>query len=221
MQYGLFPAATIVLICGIAALWRHRGDLTAQLVTPAFIGLTTSAAMTVSGFVLGAMITADTTLVPAHYHANIGAVSVAYMAVLLVLLPRLGAAGRWPRLAAWQPLLYGAGQMTFVLGLAVAGTLGQAARKTYGTEQQLHTSAEWVGLIIVGIGGVIALTGGILFIAISAEALHRLLQPFAAVSETSLSEVPDSRLHPRSNAARERAERATAQPATDVSHHRP
>ena len=175
MQYGLFPVATIILLAGIHSLWKYRDRLApGAFESPAFIGLATSAAMTVAGFVLGAMITADTTLIPAHYHANIGAVSVAYMAVLLTMLPRLGGALRWPRLAAWQPLLYGVGQMTFVLGLAVAGTLGQAARKTYGGDQQLNLSAEWIGLIIVGIGGVIALAGGVLFIAVAGEAAFKL-----------------------------------------------
>lgn len=174
MEFGLFPVATVILIWGTVTLWKHRARLTRSvLVSPVFIGLAASATMTVIGFLLGAMIAANTTLVPAHYHANIGAVTVAYMAVLLALLPKLGAAIPWPRLAAWQPLLFGLGQMVFVLGLAVAGVLGQSARKTYGIDQHVNSTSELVGLIIVGVGGMIALAGGTLFIAIvTSAALH-------------------------------------------------
>lgn len=186
MEFGLFPVATVLLIYGAKVLWHHREALTAEMLeSPAFVGLATSSTMTVVGFVLGAMITADTTLIPAHYHANIGAVSVAYMAVLLMLVPRLGGTVSWPRLAAWQPLLFGAGQMTFVLGLAVAGTLGQAARKTYGRDQHLTTSAEWIGLIIVGVGGIIAFTGGVLFVVIMMRAiLSRYQRSNTCLSDT-------------------------------------
>jgi hypothetical protein len=175
MQYGIFPAASVLLICGVAAMWRNRGVLMASgaIRTPAFVGLAASAAMTVIGFVLGAMITVSNTLIPAHYHANIGAVTVAYMALLLTLLPGWGIPLPWPRMATWQPLLFGAGQMTFALGLAMAGTLGNAARKTYGAEQQLRTAAERIGLVMAGAGGAVALVGGTLFVAILACAAYR------------------------------------------------
>lgn len=173
MQYGIFPVVLVVAACGARALWarrHHDHGEAGGLRSLALVGLLSSIVMTLAGFVLGAMIVADTTLTPAHYHANIGAVTIAYMTVLMVLLPRLGAAVSWPRLARWQPLIYGTGQMLFVLGLAVAGTLGQAPRKTYGQVQPMMPSAERIGLIIVAIGGVLALGGGALFIAIMARA---------------------------------------------------
>lgn len=172
MQYGIFPVVIVVIVCGAKALWTQRHRLEHdRLRAPALAGLLTSAAMTLAGFVLGAMIVADTTLTPAHYHANIGAVTVAYMAVLMVLLPRLRATMPWPRLARWQPLIYGAGQMLFVLGLAIAGTLGQAPRKTYGQAPHVLASSERIGLMIVGAGGVLAFGGGVLFISIMARAV--------------------------------------------------
>jgi hypothetical protein len=171
MQYGIFPVVLVFLAFGGASLWRHRARVgRAALQTPALVGLATSVVMTLIGFGLGAMIVADTTLTPAHYHANIGAVTVAYMTVLLVLLPRLRVRPRWPRLTVWQPLAYGLGQMLFVAGLAVAGTLGQAPRKTYGQAQQFAGAGERVGLMIVGVGGMLALAGGVLFIVILCRA---------------------------------------------------
>jgi hypothetical protein len=172
MQYGLFPAATIVMIYGFVALWRQRSVLRAgTLKSPAFVGLVTSAAMTIVGFSLGAMITVSNTLIPAHYHANIGAVTVAYMTVLLVLLPRRAGKLPWPRLATWQPLIYGAGQLTFAIGLAIAGGIGQAARKTYGADQHLHTLSAKAGLMLAGAGGLVAMIGGALFIAMATSML--------------------------------------------------
>jgi hypothetical protein len=175
MQYGIFPAVSVFLVYAAGAVWRRRASLAAAgaFRTPAFVGLATSAAMTVAGFVLGGMIGVSNTLIPAHYHANIGAVTVAYMAALLTLMPRLGAGLAWPRLAAWQPLLFAAGQMTFALGLATAGSLGNAARKTYGAEQRLHSTAERVGLAMAGAGGAVALVGGTLFVALVAYAALR------------------------------------------------
>lgn len=170
MQYGLFPAALILMGLGIMAV-RHRMPMVRQhLQSPALGGLISSVILTLVGFVLGAMIVADTTLTPAHYHANIGAVTIAYMTVMMILLPRLGMTIAWPRLARWQPLIYAIGQMLFVLGLAVAGTLGNAPRKTYGSEQRVLDTAERIGLAIVGVGGLLALAGGILFIVIMINA---------------------------------------------------
>jgi hypothetical protein len=60
--------------------------------------------------------------------------------------------------------------------LAVAGTLGQAPRKTYGSEQHVRTSAERTGLMIVGADGILALGGGVLFVALMAEAGSRDLK---------------------------------------------
>ena len=167
MEFGLFPATLLLMGAAAVSLWRYRQQLSAtRPASIAFIGLLTSAVMTLVGFGLGALVAADTTLLPAHYHANIGAVSVAYMSVLLVLYSPTGATAGWLALVRWQPLIYGTGQMVFVIGLAIAGGLGQAARKVYGQEQHIAASSEWIGLVVAGIGGTLALGGGALFVAI-------------------------------------------------------
>jgi len=60
--------------------------------------------------------------------------------------------------------------MLFVAGLAVAGTLGQAPRKAYGQARQFAGAGERVGLMVVGVGGILALAGGVLFIVILCRA---------------------------------------------------
>ena len=67
------------------------------------------------------------------------------------------------RISRWQPALFGAGQLVFALGFGLAGAQGMA-RKTYGAEQHIRTPAEWAGLTIMGLGGLVAVAGGVLFL---------------------------------------------------------
>src|SRR5690606_38344535 len=120
----------------------------------------------------GAAITGDTTLTPAHYHVSIGAVTVSFMTTLIVILPKLGAPIRRPRLAIWQPLLYGRGQTVFALGLAIAGFWGSAARKAYGGSA-VSATAERIGWIIAAVGGLLAFAGGVAFVSIIVSSARR------------------------------------------------
>jgi cytochrome c oxidase subunit I len=67
------------------------------------------------------------------------------------------------RRSAIQPLIYGAGQCVFAVGFAIAGAFGMG-RKIYGAEQAQRTLGETVGLTVMGIGGLFAVAGGILFL---------------------------------------------------------
>jgi heme/copper-type cytochrome/quinol oxidase subunit 1 len=125
-----------------------------------------SGGLTLTGFVLGALIRGSSTLVPAHYHANIGAVTCAFMAVTPLVFAGLGArpvVGRVGRAMRWQPVLYGLGQFVFASGFALAGAHGQA-RKTYATEQHMRSALEWFGLTVMGVGGLVAVAAGVLFL---------------------------------------------------------
>ncbi|MEO8841033.1 MAG: cbb3-type cytochrome c oxidase subunit I [Kofleriaceae bacterium] len=161
MELGIAPGVAVVVWRGIAVLRQRKTHV--NLRSPAMIGLAVSVVMTLIGFVFGAAISTNTTLVPAHYHMNIGAVTVTFMTLLVALAPTFGAPVRNPRLACWQPVIYGIGQTLFATGLGVAGFWGHAARKVYDHEPQLGTHVEHGGLILAGIGGVIAMAGGVLF----------------------------------------------------------
>jgi len=167
MQFGIFPVVLIIL----ALCWRavRREEVIARGPVWAFA---TSAVLTLVGFVLGAMIRGSNTLVPAHYHANIGAVTVAYMAVTYILLRPLGFRIQRLRLAAWQPVLFGIGQTVFAIGFGWAGSHGMG-RKLYGQEQQVNQLGEYLGLTTMGIGGLLAIAGGVLFLLIVVKALLR------------------------------------------------
>lgn len=169
MEFGLFPAVLVFLGFGLRLLWTCRNEVNIR--TPAFVGFVASALMALIGFSLGGMITVSNTLIPAHYHANIGAVTVAYMAMMMALMSEAGYNLPWPRLSAWQPFIYAIGQMAFVLGYAIAGSFGDAARKIYG-KAPAHESA-WLGMAIAGAGGAVALIGGVIFVLIVIKTMLR------------------------------------------------
>jgi heme/copper-type cytochrome/quinol oxidase subunit 1 len=114
-------------------------------------------------------------VVPAHYHASIGGVTAAFMTFSYLVLAALGLSIETPRLkraATWQPVVYGVGQMVFAAGFAIAGAYGMS-RKTYGAEQATRGLAESIGLGVMGIGGFIAVLGGVLFLVVVAVVWRR------------------------------------------------
>ena len=85
--------------------------------------------------------------------------------MVYLLLPRFGFAAPRSRLATWQPLLYGAGQMMHIAGLVWSGGYG-VQRKVAGAEQVLRTPQETFGMGLMGVGGLVAIVGGFLFIVV-------------------------------------------------------
>ncbi len=170
MRWGIFPVVTVYLALCLRALVRAVRSRGAREVLgdARVVGFLASALLAVTGFVLGALIRGPNTLVPAHYHAAIGAVTVSFMTVTYALLAAFGAplaTTRLRALARWQPVAYTFGQLAFVAGFALAGTHGMP-RKTYGAEQHVRSTVERLGMMLMGAGGGIAVIGGLLFLAI-------------------------------------------------------
>lgn len=170
MRWGIFPVVLVVLILGVRHLRRHprshdgaRGALV--------VGFGASAGLAVLGMVLGACIRGSNTLVPAHYHAALGAVTGAFMvaAYLVTRGPRDAASWRAPRR---QVALYGVGQAVFALGFAIAGAHG-LGRKEYAAEQHVRTLGEYVGLVVMGLGGLVAVAGGVWFLVLIVRRMLR------------------------------------------------
>jgi cytochrome c oxidase subunit I len=126
------------------------------------------------GGALGFLIDASNTMVPAHYHGCIVAVTLAFMSLSLYLLPQLGFAAPNPRLVLLMPRVYGIGQILHVCGLAFSGGHG-VQRKTAGAEQGLESLAQIVGMSVMGIGGLIAITGGVIYLVAVSGTLRRKL----------------------------------------------
>lgn len=177
MQFGLFPPVLVLLGATVFRLWgcRHGGWRWSSAL---MIGWQCSVALTLAGFVLGAMIRGSSTMIPAHYHAAIGGVTVAFMAMTWLWWREvLGStlALRVRRMFALQPVLFTVGQLGFALGFALAGASGMA-RKVYGEEQVTRTAAEVAGLGLMALGGLVAVAGGLVFLGLFGRLLFRRLR---------------------------------------------
>lgn len=174
MQFGIAPVVVVLLgIClwRLGQAWRAGVVRRTDLGDPRFVGFAISAALTVTGFVLGSMVRGVNTMIPAHYHASIGAVTAVYMAVMYGLFAPLGLTlpeGRWRRLIPWQLYLFGVGQVVFAMGFGLGGMHG-LSRKAYGADQVMRLG-EWVGVGVMSVGGLIAVAGGLLFLLLMARA---------------------------------------------------
>lgn len=165
-QYALAPAPIFIgLLSGIALLRGPRLESPAAKTAGLALGL--SIIVFFAGGFLGIFVDGLDTRTPAHYHGVIGGVNVAAMAfILLFVLPLLDRGlTRWKaaRASLW---LYGMGQLLHSLGLFIAGGYG-APRKVSDTSPGIEVIGNWIGHLGIGIGGVIAVLGGILFIWIA------------------------------------------------------
>ena len=102
------------------------------------------------------------------------------MGLLLHLMPQLGYAAPQGRLAVAQPWLYGLGQLLHIIGLVWSGGYG-VQRKVAGAEQVLRTPGEIAGMGLMGLGGAIAIVGGLLFVVVVLRAMRRPAVPTGAL----------------------------------------
>lgn len=173
MRWTLFPVILIVLGLGLRHVLRTRAPGAALHVDRRLTGLAGSATLAVLGLILGAFIRGSNTLVPGHYHAAIGAVTLALMTAaydLVAALSPTSLAADIARRGRAQLLTFGIGQATFALGFAIAGVHG-LGRKQYGVEQHVRSVGEYVGLGVMGLGGILAVVGGLLFLAVMLRAV--------------------------------------------------
>ena len=135
-------------------------------------GFALSLLLFVAGLLIGSQIDGQTTLVTAHYHGTIGAVTLAFMALSFRLLPVLGLASVSTKHVRWQLGFYGYGILLMMAGLAGAGLMG-APRKTPG-DLALTFGVETFSRICLGIGGLCATIGILMFACLL---LRRLCSP--------------------------------------------
>ncbi len=132
--------------------------------------LVSSLVLFVAGGVLGLLITGQNVTIPAHYHGAIVGITLALMGYAYVLLPRFGYAPvAHTRLAFWQPIIYGVGQLLHIGGLAYSGGYG-VLRKTPAGESIALAPDVKAALGVMGMGGLLAIIGGLLFVVVMARA---------------------------------------------------
>jgi cytochrome c oxidase subunit 1 len=119
-----------------------------------------------TGGALGFAISGQDIVIPAHYHGSYVGVTLAFMGLAYYLLPRLGFGPLPPRLAFWQPVVYGGGQLLHIIGLAWSGGYG-VQRKTAGLAQGMDHFGEVASLGLMGFGGLVSVIGGLLFLLVA------------------------------------------------------
>lgn len=159
MRWGMGPPSLVFML---AVVWKSFAR-PLPWPDPGFSSLILSVAVFFLGGLIGLSIDGVNTIIPAHYHCAIGAVTIAFMGLFYKALPSFGKSLWSTRLAAVQPYLYSLGIVLFAAGLFYAGSHG-VARKTYGGAQNLDTTARLVGMSIMGLGSLVAISGGIAFV---------------------------------------------------------
>jgi cytochrome c oxidase subunit 1 len=171
MRFGgglaIVPVGVAVLI-GVVRADRQRDPA----VRPIRAALLASLLLFGAGGLIGFVIQGSDVRIPAHYHGSIVGITLALMGLTYALLPRLGHSRPLPRVAAWQPWLYGGGQLLHILGLMWSGGYG-VQRKVAGAEQVLRTPSEIAGMGLMGAGGLIAVVGGLMFALIVLRTLQQ------------------------------------------------
>jgi len=162
MQWGNGLAAIPVGVLVAVGLLRHRIAPTLDQ-KPLRRALATSLLLFAVGGLIGGAISGLNTIIPAHYHGSIVGVTLALMGLTYHLLPRLRLGTPPPRLAALQPVIYATGQLLHVGGLAASGAMG-IQRKTAGAAQGLDSLGAKAAMGVMGLGGLLAVIGGILFV---------------------------------------------------------
>jgi len=163
-------AATLPL--GLLVLWSLFGARAAEKEARSLrTALILSILLFALGGVMGYWLQQSSTLVTAHYHSVTGAVTMAFMAVVYDVLPRLGFVAVASRAALIQVYAYGIGQLLNVLGLAWAGGYGMQ-RKVGGSTEVLDNLGQTLGMALMGLGGLVATIGGILFLYLVIKALR-------------------------------------------------
>jgi cytochrome c oxidase subunit 1 len=132
-----------------------------------------------AGGVIGTLISGNNVKIPAHYHGCIVGVTLAFMGLVYHVLPKLGYGSVRGKLATAQPYLYGAGQLMHIVGLVWSGGYG-VQRKVAGADQVLRTAGETAGMGLMGLGGMVAIIGGLLFVVVVIKALRQTPAPFEA-----------------------------------------
>jgi len=172
MKFGgllLLPLGIVVVRSWLGGRDAVAGITSEQRIASA--ALLSSLLLFLAGGVIGFLIHGVNVVIPAHYHGSIVGVTLAFMGVAYLLLPRLGFDAPQARLAVWQPWIYGGGQLLHILGLAISGGYGNIQRKTAGAAQGLENLPELLGMGLMGLGGLIAIIGGLIFVILMLRAI--------------------------------------------------
>jgi cytochrome c oxidase subunit 1 len=132
----------------------------------------------ISGVMMGTeqlnLIIHNTIYVPGHFHATVVVgTSLAFMSLTYFLIPTLFQREvMFPKMAQWQPYLFGLGMSAFAVFMMGAGTLGIPRRHWDITFAGNALAHEWPGtaylmLALTALAAIAAVVGGGMYIAIA------------------------------------------------------
>lgn len=178
-DFTLFQTRMMIEVGGLGAslmavlvVWKLCKTPCTRAVRAYWSSLIVSLWLFFAGGALGLMIVGQNVTIPAHYHGMIVGITQALMGLAYVMLPRVGYRDMaTTRLAFLQPIVYGVGQTMHIGGLAYCGGYG-ILRKTAGGFENLPLDVK-IALGIFGAGGLIAITGGVLFVIVMLRAGRR------------------------------------------------
>lgn len=170
MRFGGGLVIPPIALAVLWSLWSLRATTAKD--RPLRNALVASLLLFSAGGVIGFLITGSNVRIPAHYHGCIVGVTLAMMGMVYHVLPKLGFAAPGSAWAAWQPVVYGTGQLMHIFGLVWSGGYG-VQRKVAGAEQVLRSTGETLGMGLMGLGGLVAIAGGVMFLVIVLGSLRR------------------------------------------------
>ena len=165
---GAFASAPL----GLAILYGMGAGRGTAATHPQRAALLSSVILFAVGGGISLAIGDSNTIITAHYHGTGGAISLAFMGLTLHLLPRLGYSEPELKWATLMPYIYGVGQLLHIIGLLWSGGYG-VQRKVAGAAQGLHGFAQTAGMGLMGLGGLIAVVGGIMFLLVVYKSMRQ------------------------------------------------
>lgn len=147
-------------------LFFHIGNILRQIKvnkwSVGYISLIFSISIYVAGVLIAYSGFGNDLRVPAHYHGAVTSLTLGLMGLSYYLVREWKRRVAGERIARIQPVVYGVGMLLFITGLFISGTFG-APRKTYGIAFTTDP-AVLIALTVMGIGTVLAVSGGVMFV---------------------------------------------------------
>ena len=171
MQFLLIPSPIIFAIAGIFSIFLCRNSKILDWKSLTLHCFLLSILVFLLGSFLGLFVDGTDTRTPAHYHGVIGGINIAFMGLFYCFfLPLIERGINKEKFAFASIWMYAVGQTFHSLGLFLAGGYG-APRKVAGSIQSIEDIGANFGLYLMGIGAIIAVIGGIIFIFLVTQAL--------------------------------------------------
>lgn len=122
------------------------------------------------GGLIGLLISEVNVTIPAHYHGSIVGITIGFMGYIYLKVDDIFSNINI-KLAKWQIIIYSLGQLVHISALAYSGGYG-AMRKTPGVELAIEAK---VAMGFMGLGGLLAIVGGLLFVYICVMSIIKSL----------------------------------------------